>query len=133
MLLPKRNQKELAEGPEEIQRDLEVLFVQRMDEILPLALEEAAATGAAEVCSACPFCLTMLGDAIKETDRGEQLAAIDIRRHIVPDQRLRVDLRDMALGAEMPAAGGSGNRQRRQGPSPGRTGSTIPDVAITPP
>jgi Fe-S oxidoreductase len=41
-------------------------------------IEEAAATGAAEVCTACPFCLTMMGDAIKETERDEQLAARDI-------------------------------------------------------
>ncbi len=41
-------------------------------------IEEAAATGAAEVCSACPFCLTMLGDAIKETDRSDSLRARDI-------------------------------------------------------
>ena len=41
-------------------------------------IDEAAETGAAEVCSACPFCLTMLGDAIKETDRSEQMQARDI-------------------------------------------------------
>ncbi len=41
-------------------------------------IDEAAATGAAEVCTACPFCLTMLGDAIKETDRSETLKARDI-------------------------------------------------------
>ena len=41
-------------------------------------IEEAAATGADEVCTACPFCLTMLGDAIKETDRQESLKARDI-------------------------------------------------------
>jgi Fe-S oxidoreductase len=41
-------------------------------------IDEAAATGAAEVCTACPFCLTMLGDAIKETDRSETLSARDI-------------------------------------------------------
>jgi Fe-S oxidoreductase/nitrate reductase gamma subunit len=41
-------------------------------------IAEAAATGAAEVCTACPFCLTMLGDAIKETDRSESLRARDI-------------------------------------------------------
>jgi Fe-S oxidoreductase len=41
-------------------------------------IEEAAETGAAEVCSACPFCLTMLGDAIKETERSEQMQARDI-------------------------------------------------------
>lgn len=39
---------------------------------------EAAETGAAEVASACPFCLTMLGDGIKETDRSESLAALDL-------------------------------------------------------
>jgi Fe-S oxidoreductase len=41
-------------------------------------IAEAAATGADEVCTACPFCLTMLGDAIKETDRSESLKARDI-------------------------------------------------------
>ncbi len=41
-------------------------------------IDEAAETGADEVCTACPFCLTMLGDAIKETDRSESLRARDI-------------------------------------------------------
>ena len=41
-------------------------------------IEEAAATGAAEVCASCPFCLTMLEDAVKETDRQEQLVVRDI-------------------------------------------------------
>ncbi len=41
-------------------------------------IEEAAGTGADEVCTACPFCLTMLGDAIKETDRSESLKARDL-------------------------------------------------------
>jgi len=41
-------------------------------------LAEVAGTGAAEVATACPFCLTMLGDAIKETDRSESLAALDV-------------------------------------------------------
>ena len=41
-------------------------------------IDEVAATGADEVCSACPFCLTMLGDAIKETERSDQLVARDI-------------------------------------------------------
>ena len=39
---------------------------------------EAAATGAAEVGTACPFCLTMIGDGIKETDRQESLQALDL-------------------------------------------------------
>ncbi len=41
-------------------------------------IAEAAETGASEVCTACPFCLTMLGDAINETEREEQLRARDI-------------------------------------------------------
>jgi Fe-S oxidoreductase len=41
-------------------------------------IEEAAATGAGEVCTACPFCLTMLSDAIKETDRSGLMTARDI-------------------------------------------------------
>jgi Fe-S oxidoreductase len=41
-------------------------------------IAEVADTGAAEVATACPFCLTMLSDAIKETDRAESLAALDV-------------------------------------------------------
>jgi len=39
---------------------------------------EAAATGAATVCTACPFCLTMLGDGVKETSRDGSLAVADL-------------------------------------------------------
>ncbi len=39
---------------------------------------EAAATGAKEVCTACPFCLTMMSDGIKETDREENMTVLDI-------------------------------------------------------
>ena len=39
---------------------------------------EAAETGADEVCTACPFCLTMLGDGIKETDREDRMKALDL-------------------------------------------------------
>jgi Fe-S oxidoreductase/nitrate reductase gamma subunit len=41
-------------------------------------IAEVAATGAAEVCASCPFCLTMLEDAVKETERQDQLAVRDI-------------------------------------------------------
>jgi Fe-S oxidoreductase len=41
-------------------------------------IDEAARTGADTVCTACPFCLTMLGDGIKETDREETLRALDL-------------------------------------------------------
>jgi Fe-S oxidoreductase len=41
-------------------------------------IAEAAATGASEVCASCPFCLTMLEDAVKETDRQGDLAVRDV-------------------------------------------------------
>ncbi len=41
-------------------------------------IDEVAATGADEVCTACPFCLTMMSDAINETEREEKLKARDI-------------------------------------------------------
>lgn len=41
-------------------------------------VDEAAATGAAEVCTSCPFCLTMIEDGIKETGREDDLSARDI-------------------------------------------------------
>ncbi len=41
-------------------------------------IAEVAETGADEVCTACPFCLTMMGDAIKETGREDVLQARDI-------------------------------------------------------
>jgi Fe-S oxidoreductase len=41
-------------------------------------VHEAAATGAAEVATVCPFCLTMLGDGLKETNRSEEMRARDI-------------------------------------------------------
>ncbi len=50
-----------------------------------LRIAEAAQTGAAELATACPFCLIMLGDAIKETDRSETLSALDIAEVIARD------------------------------------------------
>jgi Fe-S oxidoreductase len=35
------------------------------------------------VATACPFCLTMLADAIKETERSDSLAARDIAEVIL--------------------------------------------------
>jgi len=50
-------------------------------------VDEAAGTGAAEICTACPFCLTMIGDGIKETERSDSLAALDltelVERHLI--------------------------------------------------
>ena len=41
-------------------------------------IKEAAETGANEVSTACPFCLTMLSDAVKETDLSDTLKVRDI-------------------------------------------------------
>jgi Fe-S oxidoreductase len=40
--------------------------------------EEAIATGAATVASACPFCLTMLSDGVKAKGAGESVATKDV-------------------------------------------------------
>jgi ATP-dependent Lon protease len=40
VVLPKRNEKDLVEVPEEIRADLDITFVQRMDEVLSHVLEE---------------------------------------------------------------------------------------------
>lgn len=42
VLIPKRNQKDLIDVPRAVQRDLNLVLVERMDEILPRALLEAA-------------------------------------------------------------------------------------------
>jgi ATP-dependent Lon protease len=38
IIVPKRNQKDMAEVPKKVQRDLEFIFVDRMDHVLPVAL-----------------------------------------------------------------------------------------------
>jgi len=43
-----------------------------------LRIEEAMASGAQEVATACPFCLTMLEDGVKEKGLDGQLAVMDI-------------------------------------------------------
>jgi Fe-S oxidoreductase/nitrate reductase gamma subunit len=40
--------------------------------------KEALDTGAKTICTACPFCYTMLTDGIKELELGEKLQAVDI-------------------------------------------------------
>jgi len=40
--------------------------------------KEAEAAGAKTVCTACPFCFTMLSDGIKELELSEKLQAFDI-------------------------------------------------------
>ena len=44
---------------------------------------EAEAAGAKTVCTACPFCYTMISDGIKELELSEKLQAIDIARLVV--------------------------------------------------
>lgn len=41
-------------------------------------VDEAAGTGARVIATSCPFCLTMLGDGINETDRSGKLIARDL-------------------------------------------------------
>jgi ATP-dependent Lon protease len=40
VILPSRNEKDLEEVPEQVKKDMQFHFVQRMDEIIPLALKE---------------------------------------------------------------------------------------------
>ena len=49
MILPKDNEKDLADVPAEIQAELTVKFVEMMDEVLSLALERSLPAPAAPV------------------------------------------------------------------------------------
>ncbi len=40
--------------------------------------DQALHTGASLVATACPYCLTMIGDGIKENELEEKMAAYDI-------------------------------------------------------
>ena len=50
----------------------------RGSKINHLRLDQALATGASTVASACPFCLTMMEDAISTKDVREQIRAQDV-------------------------------------------------------
>jgi ATP-dependent Lon protease len=39
-IAPARNRKDLVEIPKDVQRDLKIVFVEHMDEVLPLALSD---------------------------------------------------------------------------------------------
>lgn len=43
VLLPERNQKDLIDVPEEVKKEMEILFVKRVDEVLPAVLTEVPA------------------------------------------------------------------------------------------
>ncbi|MGB2805537.1 MAG: (Fe-S)-binding protein, partial [Candidatus Zixiibacteriota bacterium] len=43
-----------------------------------LRVDQIVASGASVVATACPYCLTMLGDGIKEKDMENDLAAYDL-------------------------------------------------------
>jgi ATP-dependent Lon protease len=43
VLLPERNRKDLVDVPDEVQADLEIVFVRKMAEVIHLALEPLAA------------------------------------------------------------------------------------------
>ena len=40
VLLPERNQKDMVDVPDEVKAEMEVIYVKRMDEVLPLVLTE---------------------------------------------------------------------------------------------
>ncbi|MBL7184638.1 MAG: hypothetical protein ISS50_09350, partial [Anaerolineae bacterium] len=45
VILPKRNEKDMIEIPNKVKRDLEFIFVERMGEVLEVALLPALAQG----------------------------------------------------------------------------------------
>jgi Fe-S oxidoreductase/nitrate reductase gamma subunit len=47
-----------------------------------MRVDQAAATGASKIASACPFCMQMLEDGIKLTDREEQMSVRDIAEFV---------------------------------------------------
>ena len=40
--------------------------------------KDAQASGATKICTACPFCMTMLTDGIKYKDKSEEIKNLDI-------------------------------------------------------
>jgi Fe-S oxidoreductase len=54
-------------------------------------VDEAAATNAGLVASACPFCMTMLADGVNETGRAESLKVMDVAQ-IVESRMVRKEV-----------------------------------------
>jgi ATP-dependent Lon protease len=46
VILPERNKKDIVDVPEEVKKELELFFVSKMDDVLPLVLSTAPAGGA---------------------------------------------------------------------------------------
>ena len=54
VILPERNRKDVVEIPEQPKKEIEILFVKRMDELLPLVLTEMPKLGAMTVPAMTP-------------------------------------------------------------------------------
>ena len=54
VIIPERNMKDLVDVPDEVKKEIEILFVKRMDELLPLVLTEMPKLGAMTVPSMTP-------------------------------------------------------------------------------
>ena len=61
-------------------------------------MDEALGTGADVVSTACPYCLIMLDDAVKERQRDEEVSVMDIA------QVLERSMAPARLGAASPAS-----------------------------
>jgi len=78
--MPRRGQKSFCCGAGGGRMFMEETLGRRINH---LRTEEAAATGAATVCTACPFCLAMLDDGTKEKGISEQLKTLDIAQLVL--------------------------------------------------
>jgi len=47
ILIPKKNEKDMIEVPKKVKRDLNFVFVERMEEVLPIALTQKSSKGKA--------------------------------------------------------------------------------------
>jgi ATP-dependent Lon protease len=54
LLIPARNQRDFADVPEEIKQELRVHFLSRLDEVLPLVLEEPSPPADGEPAESAP-------------------------------------------------------------------------------
>ena len=53
------------------------------DRINNMRTDQAVATGAETIAVACPFCLTMLSDGVKDRQLSEKVTALDISEIVV--------------------------------------------------